>query len=253
VHGPQRLQQRDPQLARLALTRIFVETEEAHTHDRWGKTRDQFTALKAATAAAFDHHLAYRFWNQLRNFAQHGGLPATQLRVRTAAQDAKRLRLDVCITKAELNALAFTWSAKEKRVIDELPSRISLLPLADEAMAGLSVIDDLAIRLRAQAVTEDADTLRQALAMFRSATGNPAAFRIDTDDPTDYDRVRLPDIRSLDAVSELAALPDTATIPRRDLALEPIREQPTSARRTREPHRFSPPYSTAHKRARPSH
>lgn len=65
----------------LASVRTFLDHSETKIHKRYGNNSPQFIRFKEACCNAYDNHFAYRFLYELRNYAQHCGLPIGVLKV----------------------------------------------------------------------------------------------------------------------------------------------------------------------------
>lgn len=107
----------------LASCRLFLDFT-THELEQIGKA-SATSLFRDATAHAYDSSFAYRLLDQLRNYAQHRGLPVAS--VVFANHEGKPATCEVALSRDELLADA----KMKKSVRDELKSQPELIPLPE--------------------------------------------------------------------------------------------------------------------------
>lgn len=65
----------------LSSVRTFLDHSEKNIHDRHGHSSPTLVRFEEACHNAYDNHFAYRFLYELRNYAQHCGLPIGGIKI----------------------------------------------------------------------------------------------------------------------------------------------------------------------------
>lgn len=79
----------------LASMRMYIDHVETTISRRHGKESPQFAAFKRVAGEVYDREFAYRFISQLRNYAQHCGLPIDIFEVSSALQPDGTVRVQL--------------------------------------------------------------------------------------------------------------------------------------------------------------
>jgi hypothetical protein len=119
-------------LSFLSMMRLYLD----HSASRIGsKNPNELKIHKEATNMEFDNHFSYRFFSQLRNYAQHKGMPITGLNAKRELSDDKTEAIytfDVYFIRSELLEIENIWTAKVLPDIQSSPEHIRIMPLLTE-------------------------------------------------------------------------------------------------------------------------
>lgn len=194
----------------LVSTRFYLETNKNFAVVNYGEGSKQLQDHARATNEAFDQFPGYRFMYKLRDFAQHGGVPVSGLNVQQAPSGA--MELVPYLNRQILLASSFNWAGPVRRAITESGDVIPILPLVDEAMQGLELIERVAFAMHLDRVNEVLPTLTDARTRIGDTAGHPAAFSL-PDGPGQIAWKTLPTSESLSAVRDAANLPELPARP----------------------------------------
>lgn len=168
----------------LTAMRLFLDHEETDLKRRFGKDSTQVARFKAATAAAYDGRVGYRFAYRFRNFVQHCGLPLSRIEIGPVTQTGTRAKqaIDLVLDRDELLSAYGEWGPVKADLNAMLP-QFGLLPLAAEAMDGLRDVHHACTELDLDDALEHCEEVLAAAERIeaREANGHPAVFRYSGD------------------------------------------------------------------------
>lgn len=107
------------------------------------KRPDLMEAHDIATSDEFETCFAYKFCSQLRNYAQHAGLPITGLQASGSYdpfENSATFKFELNFIKSELLARKSIWKATVRPDLEAMPERFPVLPLANELMHSMDRI-----------------------------------------------------------------------------------------------------------------
>lgn len=107
------------------------------------KRPDLMKAHELATNHEFNTCFAFKFCSQLRNYAQHAGLPITGLQASGAYNPLEKsatFKFQLNFLKTELLARKSIWKASVRPDLEAMPERFPVLPLANELMHAMDRI-----------------------------------------------------------------------------------------------------------------
>lgn len=133
-------------LSFLSISRLYVD----HTASKIGsKNLNELKLHKVAASKEFDEHFAYRFFCQLRNYAQHRGLPLTGLNATgeiDLTTNKAKYTFELFFIKSELLEYKKIWSQLVYPDLLRSPERIPVLPLSEEYMECMRRIRQSSVR-----------------------------------------------------------------------------------------------------------
>ena len=115
----------------LGMFRSFIDHGSAALSRRFGEDSSELRAWEAAQSKEYDGYASYRFFHNLRNYAQHVGMPPLHFSVDDSAeQEGIAIRLN--FHRDELLSSYKKWSKHARVDLQGGPEVIHLLPLLDE-------------------------------------------------------------------------------------------------------------------------
>lgn len=196
----------------LAVGRLYLVSSEDFMRVRFGDPSDQLERFRTTTHQAFDTYPGYRFMYNLRDYAQHCGVPASGVTV--GRGDAQLRVLDLYLHRSDLLVAHFEWSSHAKKLLEDFPEQIAVTPLLIDAMSGYSAIEDEVLRILVEACASALPQMREAVQRIGLAAGeqHAAVFRYeDRDDGVagvNLSFQSFPPPSALDALDAAAASPD---------------------------------------------
>lgn len=163
--------------ANLAAGSAFLNQAERIVARLFGKGSPQDLAWNAERRTLHAGSVGYRVMQDLRHYAQHYGLPVSEVNVQgLRANDAASMTftLNIRLTRDHLLRSGFEWRAKRRDDLNGLSAQFEVLPLAEEYLSCLRT-------LLLSIVREFGDQLlacRDYLQTVRRVLKVPAAGRI---------------------------------------------------------------------------
>jgi len=196
----------------LVSTRFYLETNRNFITVEYGKDNRQLQDHVHATNEAYDRFRGYRFMYKLRDFAQHGGVPLSGLNIQPSSSGD--MELVPYLTRQDLLASSFKWGGPVRQIITGSDDVIPILPLVDEAMQGLELIERVAFAMHLDRVKEVLPALTDARTRVGDTDGHPACFSL-PDSSGQMTWKTLPTSESLSSARDAANLPELpARLPR---------------------------------------
>jgi hypothetical protein len=161
----------------LSMTRLYLESERDFLLRSGGDGNPELDQYTAAAAHAFDTYPGYRCLYNLRDYAQHCGVPLSGLAL---GQEDGQLSIDFYLSKSELTAARFAWSRHAQQLLESWLEQISIMPLVDEAMNGYQYIEDQILAILLDRCGSVVAALRDGIERAGSQDGNPAVFGLPT-------------------------------------------------------------------------
>lgn len=203
----------------LAVGRLYLVSTEHFIRERFGDPSNQLQRFQAATHESFDRYSGYRFMYNLRDYAQHCGVPLSGMTV--SRGDGRVRALELYLNRSELLVAPFDWSSHAKKLLVEFPEQIAVMPMLSEAMTGYAAIEDQVLRILIEASASAVPQMREAIQVVGTAEGeqHPALYRFeDRDDGVAGIHISsqsFPDPSELDALEAAVASPDPLSSLRR--------------------------------------
>ncbi|AYY13754.1 hypothetical protein EF847_14695 [Actinobacteria bacterium YIM 96077] len=208
----------------LASTRLYLESERDFILRQFGDGSDQLRRYQSVTSSAFDTHPGYRFLYDLRNYAQHCGPPLSGLTI--AATTGGRTTVDLYLSRSHLLFARFSWSHHARALLEQWPEQISLMPLVDDAMAGLRLVEDEILRVLLQRCGEAVSIMRDGITRAGAVDGHPAVFRLPTSNETGQLAWQtFPETSALDDIEQALATEDPLAAVRPPSSIEPTHSE----------------------------
>ncbi|MNJ38312.1 hypothetical protein D3C77_331560 [compost metagenome] len=115
----------------LGMFKSFLDHGHAALVRRFGEQSEEVTSWKAAQSEQYDQSMAYRFFYNLRNYAQHVGMPPLHFSLN---HDAEKEGVEVVLEfhRSELLASYNRWSKDAKADLIGGEEHIHMLPLLDD-------------------------------------------------------------------------------------------------------------------------
>jgi hypothetical protein len=186
----------------LASTRLYLDSERDFILDQFGEKTEEFRQYRQITSQAFDSYPGYRFLYNLRDYAQHSGPPVSGMTVSTDSSGQRVI--DMYLSRSTLLVARFRWSHHAKELLESWPEHISIMPLVEEAMAGLRLIEDELLRILIKHCAAATVTMREGISRVADSEGHPAVFRLPEsgkeDEESNFAWQTFPELSALDAV-----------------------------------------------------
>jgi hypothetical protein len=187
-------------------SRSYLGAETASTLDAFGERSDEFARSRAVRARACHDHLGLRFWAALHEIIP--GDPELDEYLSLALRDQGTTYVVPSVDRFTLLTMRETWPPGAPDTFDELPERIALVPLVEDAMAGLAQIETEARRRCLHRLRPSLPLLRSVVDRLHAESGYPVIISTrDTAQGGEPWFMALPDCASLDAVEALGADP----------------------------------------------
>jgi hypothetical protein len=123
----------------------YLQYLEKRIKHKYGIESENYGTFKRLTAKAFDDNQSYRFLYHLRHYAQHGGLPITELNFISEDQskDSENVRhsFEVGISRDKLLQSNFNWNAQVRRDLENGPEDIDIYVHIEQFIDCLSEIN----------------------------------------------------------------------------------------------------------------
>jgi hypothetical protein len=118
----------------LSSIRTFIDHNKAYIHRKFGSSSPESNEFEKITHYYFDNFFSYRFFDQLRNYAQHCGLPLQSFNLSThRTQDGGYLASsEITFDPRELLKTYNKWSAVVKADLQKKEDPFPLAPLLEE-------------------------------------------------------------------------------------------------------------------------
>lgn len=118
----------------LSSIRTFIDHNKAHINRKFGSGSSEANEFEKITNYYFDKFFSYRFFDQLRNYAQHSGLPLQSFNLSTQrTQDGGYLASsEITFDPRELLKTYSKWSAIVKADLEKKEDPFPLAPLLEE-------------------------------------------------------------------------------------------------------------------------
>jgi hypothetical protein len=125
--------------------KTFIDHWETSLKREYGKDSAPINSFKAATKKEYDHHFAYRFIYELRNYTQHVNLPS--LNFHSSINDKNIVETHIYLNKYDLLKNYTKWKPVIKQDFTSLPENFDFIPLIDDLYDSIKRINDVAINL----------------------------------------------------------------------------------------------------------
>lgn len=118
----------------LSSIKTFIDHNETFIKHKFGSTSYEAMEFEKITNYYFDTFFCYRFFIQLRNYAQHCGMPLSQFNITTTRNDdgSYMSTLEIDFNPQELLANYSKWSRIVKEDLKTKTSNFKLAPLVEE-------------------------------------------------------------------------------------------------------------------------
>ncbi len=156
----------------LSAARTFIDHSHRDLSEVYGKNSDRYLNFKNECSSAYDNYFSYRFLEELRNYAQHCGMPVSALRFHTEDTDEGYTHdsLSVVIRRDEILG-GHNWKASIREEIERLPPEFDISPYLFEKMKCLKKINYAIFKGDLPRLTESAEYVRQLVSPTTSLPG----------------------------------------------------------------------------------
>lgn len=165
----------------LASVRTFIDHTERQLKHEYGSESEEYKSFKKLTGELFDEKFSYRFLEQLRNYAQHCGLPAGEVFI----DSVHRPETEDVLHTVNLNVLRdnllldYDWHKEVKKDLPQQPERFDLIPLITEKFLDLEKINNTINRARYPHFEEDAKFLLELMKESSKKGGFPCLVEVE--------------------------------------------------------------------------
>jgi hypothetical protein len=134
----------------------YLTYTEGNLKGKYGDSSENLMKFTQHTSKAFDNHFSYRFLYHLRNYAQHGGLPITDIKFRSGPSESQQTKtehtIEISISRDKLLEAHYNWNPTVRQDLESGPANIDinfhLIEFAQElATINAKVTDDEALTL----------------------------------------------------------------------------------------------------------
>ena len=115
----------------LGMFKSFLDHGTAALKRRYGNDSEHVVSWGEMQSAEYDRSVAYRFFYNLRNYAQHVGMPPLHFSLEDQ-EKVEGVRIILEFDRDELLATYSKWSRDARIDLQTGPGKLSLLPLLDE-------------------------------------------------------------------------------------------------------------------------
>lgn len=144
----------------LSLMRLYLD----HTAKKIGsKHKTELDAFNKSTNEEFDGYFSYRFFSQLRNYAQHLAMPIKGLSGSNSLDETKTkviVSFRLYFIRDELLVHKDNWTNKVLPNLKAQPEHIDVLPLIKEVMESLERIHKTTIKTYLPLLKDDIDMVK---------------------------------------------------------------------------------------------
>jgi hypothetical protein len=191
---------------------LYLWHRETEYRRRFGDDSPQLQRFKKVCARCYDNSRDYRITYQLRNYAQHCGLPVRRVEVVALGDGITNFgqRIGFVLDRDQL-LREYDW----KRVaadVSVMPPTFDVLPVIESTMDLLRTIEQEALRIDLEEVVRVAPTLREALKRLGESDGLPRLFRFTkpTDDELNTNELPIPTSEDLARIEQAVGEKDPA-------------------------------------------
>jgi hypothetical protein len=162
----------------LCMFRFYIDqTETMLSRHNSSDAKTEYDSFKKATAAEYDKYFAYRFCWQLRNYAQHCGLPITNVRFISKTEGDSPIFLAMSLLEIQFSRDTLLQNFDGWQNIEEdlkrQPEKIFVTPIAEQLLECLRRIQKTALQSRYERLKEAAETIRKAATYANGTDGYP--------------------------------------------------------------------------------
>lgn len=149
----------------LGMFKSFLDHGAAALTRRFGSNSDQLAAWEKAQSIEYDGVRSYRFFYNLRNYAQHVGMPPLHFFL-DHSSDTEGVRIGLEFYRDELLSKYTRWSKDARADLMAGEEKIFLLPMLDEWSCSFHRLVRMIQSTRSEAVMESVQTILNARAEF---------------------------------------------------------------------------------------
>jgi hypothetical protein len=154
----------------LSSVRTFLDHTETYLKRRYGENSERFNKFKQACSDAYDNNFSYKFIYHLRNYAQHCGMPTSQMRFNKIIVDREAQKIGTSIqilcNRDEL-LIKHNWK-KVKAELQQQPEEIEIGHHMYEMLNCLHQINLILIEQEFPNIIESAQTIEQLVLPLRN-------------------------------------------------------------------------------------
>lgn len=150
-------------LSYLSMVRLYVD----HSKSKIGSSNENLLSdFNSACSELFDNHFSYRFFDQLRNYAQHVGMPIMGLSAGgELSQSTKKIvyHFEIYFVRESLLSRKKTWTNKVYPDLKAMPKEFSVLDMSREHFKLMNKLHDTAMKLYIAKVKDDVALVKKYL------------------------------------------------------------------------------------------
>ena len=162
----------------LSSVRTYLDHSETFLKRLFGKESEQVKLFKTICSGFYDTFFSYRFFYKLRNYAQHCGLPISNIRTSIESQpelDATKITMHLKFDKQKLLD-GFDWDQKTRNDLKQMGSEFDFMPLFIENAENIRTVATEKDKIVLSAVSNAAAYLRSLGQHLRNASNKVAIF-----------------------------------------------------------------------------
>lgn len=162
----------------LSLMRLYLD----HTAKKIGnKNKAELEAFNKATNDEFDGYFSYRFFCQLRNYAQHLAMPIKGLNASNSLDETRTkviIKFRLYFIRNELLVHADNWTRKVLPDLKTQPEHIDVLPLVKEVMDSLCRIHTTTINAYLPLLKDDIELIKSLMKYAEGRKQKPFVVKL---------------------------------------------------------------------------
>jgi len=154
----------------------FINHNTIIIHKSYGKYSKKRNDFKKVLSKTFDNHFSYRFLYQLRNYAQHCGMPVGIITFDSKIVDPQSTEIHhSLIVNFDRDELLNNYDKWRKLIpeIQELPPQFEIKPIIDELMNCIERINYFLIKEDLPELIQSVQFIKQLISSTKDMEGTP--------------------------------------------------------------------------------
>ncbi len=142
----------------LSSARTLIDHTETYLTRKYGKESYEFKKFKTKTKELFDSSFEYRFMYKLRNYAQHCGLPITNITYTITKDETpqknRKIILSPLFDKNDLLEKYKEWGSLVKNDFKNLPDELSVRAIINEYYKTVEILNKVFLEIERSSLTK---------------------------------------------------------------------------------------------------
>jgi hypothetical protein len=165
----------------LSAVRTFLDHSETNIKRRYGRNSERVKRFKRVCSKEYKNSFSYRFIYNLRNYAQHCGMPLGQLTLKSEEVDPHSKEvihsLSIKFNRDELLSEYDSWGSQLKREIQRLPKTFEINPHISEMMKCIEMITTSLIEEEMPELIKSASYVLRLITETKGMPGVPCIIK----------------------------------------------------------------------------